>query len=198
MSKIVHCPSCGEEIEASSHLTRKVRIDYYQSFAMNYNNFECVVCGYTGSLDGSDEKQLKELREKSDHETLVKLIDEITFNYDKAANIERAFSLPPRTLNRWKHNKGSASALALMKLIRTFSWLIKVAEHGYEPEYAKQEKYIQTATSLYGDSLLSGLPRYSLEAVFSDGSISSNVSLSAERINNDDVTIEFYDARLKA
>ena len=68
--------------------------------------------------------------------------------------IERALSLPQRTLTKWKNGviKPSAAGLALMKYIRTFPWLIEVAENNFEYNIA-QKIYISSAIQIFLNSL---------------------------------------------
>jgi len=52
------------------------------------------------------------------------------------AMFERVFELPTRTLTRWKNGDFSASALALLRIVATYPWIIEVAEHKFERNYA--------------------------------------------------------------
>src|SRR5690606_15728742 len=52
------------------------------------------------------------------------------------AMFERVFELPTRTLTRWKNGDFSASALALLRIVATYPWIIEVAEHKFEKNYA--------------------------------------------------------------
>lgn len=52
------------------------------------------------------------------------------------AMFERVFELPTRTLTRWKGGDFSASALALLRIVATYPWIIEVAEHKFERNYA--------------------------------------------------------------
>ena len=70
-------------------------------------------------------------------------------------SMERTLGLPARTLARWKNEpslKPSAAALALMKIIRTFPWILAVADQRYDKKSA-QAMVLQIAFSSVGDLL---------------------------------------------
>ena len=52
--------------------------------------------------------------------------------YSMAA-IERALELPQRTISRWKANKELSSiGIALLRIIRTYPWILEVAEKKFD------------------------------------------------------------------
>ncbi len=48
------------------------------------------------------------------------------------AYVERALDLPARTVARWKSGEHSASALALLRVVATYPWMLEVAEHRFD------------------------------------------------------------------
>ncbi len=48
------------------------------------------------------------------------------------AYLERALGLPARTAERWKAGESSAAALALLRTITSFPWILEVADGGFE------------------------------------------------------------------
>lgn len=55
------------------------------------------------------------------------------------ASMERSLGLPARTLERWKNDRTivpSAAALALMRIVRTYPWILKVADAPFDEEEA--------------------------------------------------------------
>jgi len=136
MNKKIECPSCGSEIQKTKTEERTIKIDTFQSFQVTSDEFVCEVCGYDGEEDEEAEDNKIELAKKeSDQKTLAELINASTKDNLSATYIERAFKLPPRTLNRWRSQKGSATSLAFMKIIKSMSWIVDVADHGYEKKY---------------------------------------------------------------
>lgn len=51
------------------------------------------------------------------------------------ALFERVFELPSRTLTRWKNGDFSASALALLRIIMTYDWIVEVAANKFESKF---------------------------------------------------------------
>lgn len=54
------------------------------------------------------------------------------------AYIERALDLPVGTAVRWKAGECSAAALALLRIITTFPWVVEVAESGLDPSHVRR------------------------------------------------------------
>ena len=153
------CPVCGSESNAPSNVSRLVSVDHYQSFPITYSLVKCDACGYSGSNSDSSDTAVDVAKKESDLVVLRKLIDDIGASGTKASYIERVFHLPPKTLNRWRSQGGSAASVALMKLIRTYSWLPIVAENGYEPRFARDEQYKQAAIQFNSERSSMGVSR---------------------------------------
>jgi hypothetical protein len=64
------------------------------------------------------------------------------------AYLERALELPQRTLSRWKAQGISASGMALMKIVYTYPWILKVADEDFDKQFSKQEVVRQAAEIL--------------------------------------------------
>jgi transcriptional regulator with XRE-family HTH domain len=67
------------------------------------------------------------------------MLDELARQGLSMAYLERALSLSPRTIARWKNGELSASALALLRLVRCFPWLLKVARADFDNDKAHAE-----------------------------------------------------------
>jgi hypothetical protein len=61
--------------------------------------------------------------------------------------IERALGLPARTLSRWKAGQDpSAAGVALLRIVRTYPWVLEVADSRYDPSVAAG-KLLEAAAS---------------------------------------------------
>lgn len=130
------CPVCGSEnaLRVVSK-SRKVHFAQEDGFA-NIKYYVCSNCGSQIALDyePANEKSVKnaleEARNASVSKNLAKLEKEIPF-----ASIERSFSLPPKTLSKWKNQskKPSASAAAFVNILALFPWLAYVGFADYNP-----------------------------------------------------------------
>lgn len=134
--KLTSCPSCGSndvlrnEKESRGHLTLG------QEFFYNEIIYKCNSCEEEGDFNAeNDESFLK--GQKDAQAIFTKNILENMSNVGiTMAMFERVFELPARTLTRWKNGDFSASALALLRIIATYPWIIEVAEHKFERNYA--------------------------------------------------------------
>lgn len=64
------------------------------------------------------------------------------------AYIERALRLPQRTLARWKTGECSAPAIALLRLVRTYPWLLAVADDSFNVLSARQTLIVEAGKAL--------------------------------------------------
>ena len=81
----------------------------------------------------------------SERQSIEPMLEHLSNEGYSMAAIERAFGLPQRTISRWKSNKElTATGLALLRVIRTYPWIIDVADSKYEGNYACV-RHIQTA-----------------------------------------------------
>lgn len=55
------------------------------------------------------------------------------------ASMERALDLPNRTLSKWRTEGTSMAGVTLVRLLRTFPWLLNVAAHDYSQSVAFTE-----------------------------------------------------------
>jgi hypothetical protein len=67
------------------------------------------------------------------------ILDDLNRSNISMAMLEPVFDLPARTLTRWKHGDFSSSALALLRIVSTFPWIIHVAEEKFNPKQASLE-----------------------------------------------------------
>lgn len=98
----------------------------------------CRKCGFEEYLPSNDrtiERALSDLKKAS----MVHLLNDLNSSGLTNAYMERALGLPARALARWKNEASimpSAAGHALMRLIRTFPWLLQVAEEGFDEKKA--------------------------------------------------------------
>ena len=131
------CPICGKE-----NTLEKVKIPYKVTIgtgesSQDITNYKCANCGFEGDIDFENEKIIK----KTVSMARQNCVSEILNNFDKSfqlADIERAFSLPPRTLSKWKNKakSPSASATALVRLLKVFPWLIYIGMCDFNTQIA--------------------------------------------------------------
>jgi hypothetical protein len=55
----------------------------------------------------------------------------------KMSYLERALELPARTTTRWKSGEVSAATLALLRITRTYPWILEVADSHFDERVVK-------------------------------------------------------------
>ncbi len=128
------CPVCGAKdtlTKGFSVYTAKY-VNAQVSNTLEY--YKCSCCDAELSLDCKEKNEaaiknaLETARMNSVAETIKQLEESISL-----VEIERSFSLPPKTLSKWKtkSKSPSAAAAAFISLLGVFPWLTYVGMCGY-------------------------------------------------------------------
>ena len=134
MSEKKLCPVCGSDKLESIVQEETINGDLGKDLVIEVPHEKCMDCGFEGDIFGENEKTI----EKALSTLNEKYIDEVlNFFIERKVNfagIERAVGLPQRTLTKWKNGNSSptAAGIALLKYLRTFPWLIEVAEQKFD------------------------------------------------------------------
>ncbi|MDI6739292.1 MAG: hypothetical protein QME74_02895, partial [Candidatus Edwardsbacteria bacterium] len=85
-------------------------------------------------------------------ESVVSIIESFPVVGYSLAGIERALELPTRTLSRWKSGDFNASAgsLALLRILKTYPWIIDVADVKYN-EFDAKSILIREAINVFNN-----------------------------------------------
>jgi hypothetical protein len=77
-------------------------------------------------------------------------MEKLTSDGYSLAYMERALGLPRRTMTRWRAegSKISAPALALLKTIRTYPWILEVSENQFDHDIAL-EVFLRNAVNAF-------------------------------------------------
>lgn len=131
------CPVCG----AASSLQKETLVfTAVYAGTQASEDLPVMVCSHCGAhfdIDKTDDelrkKAMQSARNNSVSKTLSKLEEEFSFT-----DIERSFSLPPKTLSKWKTQSKtpSAAAAAFVSLLGVFPWLSYVGMTDYVPDIA--------------------------------------------------------------
>jgi len=139
MKSEIKCPACGSSDVATSYRESTIHIPLAEVVSYRERIDTCHECQTEGDFlkenDGKIDEVLAEARKASANS----LIESLAADGISMASFERALELAPRTLARWKSGACSASSLALLRLVRTFPWLLQVAEESFSPVVAREE-----------------------------------------------------------
>jgi len=134
----IQCPACGSDsvesyvktIWLSESLGSKKNIELVEN--------KCKICGTTGDFNNKNEIQLKEAFAEMKTEVAISILEQFQKEKRNLSSLERALELPQRTFAKWKNRSvnPSATGVVLLKFLKTFPWLIEVAEQHFDPQMA--------------------------------------------------------------
>ena len=158
---IKKCPVCG-----STKITIKRQTESLKNIFSNKDTkydteyFYCEECKEESAPHEIEERNdlaMQIARKELTALSIVSIIGELEDKDYNLSQLERALELPQRTFTRWKHKQDiSASAFTLLKVIKTFPWIIKVAENKFEPNYANATMISEAARCLFFASMKLG------------------------------------------
>lgn len=127
------------------------------------SGYECEACNFSGDFLHENKEVLKQAKEELQSQVMIEILEYFTGQHISFAGIERALDLSQRTLTKWKQGKTkpSASAIALCKYLRTYPWLLKVADTGFDAA-AAQKIHLEIATG----EMMACLPREKLGELY--------------------------------
>jgi hypothetical protein len=165
------CPACG-----STDIETTIRKDSLQKFYDEPVEYEeridcCLICKECGDFSGENESHIIAAIEIAKKQILNKMVDDLSKIGIKMAYVERALNLPPRTINRWKGGESSAASVALLRTIRTYPWILEVADAGFDPYIAKQ-KLVESAAHVLGEAIVNNAKSASMDVYYDMGEVS--------------------------
>jgi DNA-binding transcriptional regulator YiaG len=124
-----YCPACG----STNSIQEKVRIEvlhepYGGSKKVTLKYAVCSVCRFEGDIDGSNDAIIESALEELQSLTAKNIIDSFEDMGITIPAFERVLSIPMGTVKRWKTGKINAPELALLRIVKTFPWILTVAE----------------------------------------------------------------------
>lgn len=135
----IECPVCGSSQVDVLAGQSTIQAPYGPHVAYADNVWHCKTCGtdvdHSRVFENSDKLAL----EKSVTESIEKMIASLGDEGFTLAYMERALSLPQRTISRWKTNGDlSKIGITLLRVIRTYPWILKVAENKFDTTISKR------------------------------------------------------------
>lgn len=130
------CPVCGAAAVVSREERRAVAAPLGPSSDYLAVVDECHTCGEKGDFAAVNDPRIVAALRDSELTSIVRMLDDLAQMGISNASLERALRLPQRTTSRWKEGKVSAGAAALLRILRTYPWLIEVADSGFKRETA--------------------------------------------------------------
>lgn len=136
MSDKIICPACGSSDSIEEIMeTEEIKEPFVESKKIEVTNYRCLLCGAEGDFAGQSKKKYTQALTELKNKAVNRIIEDFDNNNISMASIERALELPQRTLTKWKNGLSSptAAGIALLKIIRTYPWILDVAQSNFNP-----------------------------------------------------------------
>ena len=129
----IECPACGSQDIREEQVSESMPIPYGSTASFTTTQHTCNVCGESGDFSGVNSSIINDAIRKSSAESAAAMLEYLAQSGISSAYFERAMRLPMRTTSRWKSGELSAAALALLRSVRTYPWLLEVADANFTP-----------------------------------------------------------------
>ena len=147
------CPVCASDNITSETVQRVVAATLGPPKIYAAVVDSCGECGEVGDFDAVNDARIEEALRESEVASIRMMLDELAQAGISNASVERALRLPQRTTARWKDGKLSAGAAALIRMVRTYPWMLEVADADYKPDQVvftlirEAGRYVATAVA---------------------------------------------------
>jgi hypothetical protein len=135
----IYCPICGSKELIASKVQKSISIPYGDVICYNTLEYACETC--CESFVSDDESEF-EIALKLSQISAVNSIG--TFLNDKGYSntfMERVLQIPFGSISKWK-TKPTHEGVALLTVIRTYPWILYVAEDNFKHDVAVSEVLI--------------------------------------------------------
>jgi hypothetical protein len=139
---------CGSvEVDTTEDL-RTIRIPHGSNVVVSKVVNTCRVCGESGDFAKSNDERIGLAVVEAVKTSVPRMLELLGKQGLSMAYIERALELPARTTARWKSGECSAAAVALLRTLATFPWVLEVAESGFDTKVANKAIVARAANIL--------------------------------------------------
>lgn len=160
------CPACGSDAVETKINKHSLPVVYGNPAVYEEVTEECQTCGESGDFSGANDELIEKALGIAKKQSVIDMLDNLAHKGIKMSYMERSLELPSRTIARWKGGELSAATLALLRIIRTFPWILEVAEARYDQSMAKY-RVVEEAGRLLHEALRPHT-RQAQMAIFSD------------------------------
>jgi DNA-binding transcriptional regulator YiaG len=135
------CPVCGSSHVRIEEEERLIFEPYGGQKAIRLQVCVCMDCGADGDFLNQNDTSILAAQNYLKANAVSQIVNYLNDTGYSSAAMERAFGLPARTIAKWKRESDScpsASAVALLRIVRTFPWLISVADAKFDHAIAQR------------------------------------------------------------
>lgn len=186
----ITCPICNSKELTSEVSTQTDQLPLGPQFDFKKVIYTCSNCGEKGDFERVNDSKFLEAYKPALVESVKQMINKLSEENDiSMAYFERVFELPVRTLTRWKSGDFSATAVALLRTVKTFPWITEVAENKFEPTLAAATLIQESGNTIY--SILNNTHAWSggVSITNKPESFSVNASLNVVKAKQEQQTL---------
>ncbi|MFZ2171935.1 MAG: hypothetical protein WAW61_20125 [Methylococcaceae bacterium] len=143
------CPACGSDSIETTKKKHMIPIVYGNPAVFDEVLERCLVCEESGDFSGANDELIDKAIEVAKKQSVIDMLDALSHKNIKMSYMERALELPTRTIARWKGGELSAATLALLRIIRTFPWILEVADAHFDQSIANYRLVEEAAHVLH-------------------------------------------------
>ena len=149
------CPVCSSTNLKKGTVKNKFTDNFGGSIEFDIIELTCEDCETTGDFFKENDEILARSSQELKERAVVKILEYFAYNKINFASMERVLGLPQRTLTKWKTkaNPPTAAGITLLKFLKTFPWLLDVADAKFEYTAAQKihmEAFMKTLISQIG------------------------------------------------
>jgi DNA-binding transcriptional regulator YiaG len=149
MKPETQCPACGSTNIDKIHRSITLSEPFTESKDVDLDLFKCLDCSTEGDFLEQNDSIIETAIASLQNQALENILNDLTIEYGVSlSSIERTLELPQKTLSKWKNGSShpTAAGYVLMKIVRSYPWILKVAENNFEPLTVRNE-YLKNAIS---------------------------------------------------
>ena len=156
LEQSVTCPVCDSTEVETSRSEQAHSLPYTDAFKVQEVHHLCKSCGAEGDFGKENDVAFDIAKKAALADSINRILDGLSRSGISNAHLERALSLPPRTVARWKSGTHSDAAIALLRIVATFPWIAEVAMMGFYRRLADATVVMQAGALLtrYSDPTL--------------------------------------------
>lgn len=133
------CPMCGSTSVNTGSREEKIELALGEHAVLSVTENHCTACDERGDFLARNDAAIDAAIDAAEARLAARNIEVLAERGVTMAACERALGLAPRTMLRWKAGKLSDAAAALLKILRTYPWLINVARARFDQRVAETE-----------------------------------------------------------
>ncbi len=134
------CPACGADTLTERIESQILKEPFGGQKEVPLKEYYCSTCESKGDFFNENDNVIENALESLKAKSITNILNDFSNKKISMSAMERALSLPQRTLAKWKNGtvKPSSSGITLMKFLRIFPWLLEVAENKFDYKTAQR------------------------------------------------------------